>query len=59
MTVKEVQTLLGSEVLSMDHFYDSKIKTCFALHFMRGMPLSINTDTLITSLTNINMIHTW
>jgi hypothetical protein len=58
MTVKEVQTLLDSEVLSMDHFHDSNVKTCFALDFICGMTLSINSDILTTSLTNINMIHT-
>jgi hypothetical protein len=58
MAAKEVQALLNSEVLSMDHFHDSKVKTCFTLDGLCGMTFSINTDLLITSLTNINMIHT-
>jgi len=58
MMVKEVQAILDSEVLSMDHFHDLKVKACFALDSICGMPLSINTDILITSLTNINMIYT-
>lgn len=58
MMVKKVQAILDSEVLSMDHLHDLKVKACFALNCICGIPLSINTDILITSLTNINMIHT-
>ena len=58
MMVKEAQAMLDSVVLSMDHFHDLKVKACFALDCICGMPLSINTDILITSLTNINMIYT-
>jgi predicted transcriptional regulator len=59
MTLREVQTILGAEVLYGEQLLDREVKTGFACDLISDMLAFASSDTLlITTLTNPHVIHT-
>ena len=59
MTLKDVQEILGAEVLWGDQLLDREVQTAFACDLISEMLAFAGSQTLlITSLTNPHVIHT-